>query len=66
VDELQELGCELHFEIDPDQRVFVQVRDPNGCVLRTIPPSEALEILSGRSPRTRTAHMPDPPNRNLP
>jgi flagellar protein FlaG len=40
---------ELHFEMDEDSgRVIVQVRDLEGRVIRTIPPSEALEVLSGR------------------
>ena len=40
---------ELHFEMDEDSgRVIVQVRDLDGRVIRTIPPSEALDIMSGR------------------
>ncbi len=40
---------ELHFEIDEDSgRVIVQVRDLDGRAIRTIPPSEALDVLSGR------------------
>jgi hypothetical protein len=40
---------ELHFAMDEDSgRVIVQVRDLDGRVIRTIPPSEALDILSGR------------------
>jgi hypothetical protein len=40
---------ELHFEMDEDSgRVIVQVRDLDGRVIRTIPPSEALDVLSGR------------------
>jgi FlaG protein len=40
---------ELHFEMDEDSgRVVVQVRDLDGRLIRTIPPSEALDILSGR------------------
>ena len=41
---------ELHFEPDQDSgRMIVQLRDLDGNVLRTIPPSEALRILSDRS-----------------
>ena len=41
---------ELHFEMDEDSgRVIVQVRDIDGRVIRTIPPSEALDIMSGRA-----------------
>ena len=40
---------ELHFAMDEDSgRVIVQVRDLEGRVIRTIPPSEALDVLSGR------------------
>ena len=41
---------ELHFEMDEDSgRVIVQVRDLDGRVIRTIPPSQALDVLSGGS-----------------
>jgi len=70
VDELQDAHCELHFEMDADRRVVVQLRDLNGRVLRTIAPSEALEILSGHSPRPRPPYrstpQPAPPNRKVP
>lgn len=39
---------ELHFETDDTGRVVVQVRDLDGRVIRAIPPSEALEVISGR------------------
>jgi len=40
---------ELHFAVDADTgRVIVQVRDLDGCVIRTIPSSEALDIMSGK------------------
>jgi FlaG protein len=40
---------ELHFAMDEDsKRVIVQVRDLDGRVIRTIPPSEALDVLSGK------------------
>jgi hypothetical protein len=44
---LWKAGCELHFEVGRG-RVVVQIRDLDGTVLRTIGPSEALDILSGR------------------
>jgi flagellar protein FlaG len=48
-DELWRDKRELHFEMDEHSgRVIVQVRDLDGRVIRTIPPSEALDILSGR------------------
>ena len=48
-DELWRDKRELHFAMDEDSgRVIVQVRDLEGRVIRTIPPSEALDVLSGR------------------
>jgi flagellar protein FlaG len=39
---------ELHFQKDAASgRVIIQVRDLDGNVLRTIPPSRALEVMSG-------------------
>lgn len=39
---------ELHFAVDEDTgRVVVRVRDLQGEVIRTIPPSEALGVMSG-------------------
>jgi hypothetical protein len=41
---------ELHFRVDDETgRVVVEVRDFDGNVIRTIPPSEALEIMAGAS-----------------
>ena len=49
-DELWRDQRELHFEMDKDSgRVIVQVRDLEGRVIRTIPPSEALDVLSGKA-----------------
>jgi hypothetical protein len=46
--ELRSQNRELHFEKDASSgRVIVQVRDLAGNVIRTIPPSSALEIMSG-------------------
>jgi uncharacterized FlaG/YvyC family protein len=48
VDELKAEGRELHFARDSETgHVVVQVRDLSGNVLRTIPPSKALEVASG-------------------
>jgi flagellar protein FlaG len=48
-DELWREKRELHFAMDEDSgRVIVQVRDLDGRVIRTIPPSEALDIMSGK------------------
>jgi hypothetical protein len=39
---------ELHFEMDKEsRRVIIQVKDLDGKVIRTIPPSEALSVMSG-------------------
>lgn len=49
-DELWRDQRELHFEMDDDSgRVIVQVKDLDGRVIRTIPPSEALDVLSGKA-----------------
>ena len=48
-DELWRDKRELHFAMDEASgRVVVQVRDLDGRVIRTIPPSEALDIMSGK------------------
>ena len=39
---------ELHFSKDEDTgRVVIQVRDLDGNVIRTIPPSRVLDVMSG-------------------
>jgi uncharacterized FlaG/YvyC family protein len=39
---------ELHFSKDAETgRVVIQVRDLSGTVIRTIPPSHALDLMSG-------------------
>ena len=46
--ELAAANRELHFSRNEETgRVTVQVRDLDGNVIRTIPPSEALAVLSG-------------------
>jgi hypothetical protein len=48
--ELAANNRELHFSTDQDTgRVIVQVRDLEGNVIRTIPPSDALMVMSGAS-----------------
>jgi hypothetical protein len=48
VDELRAEGRELHFSHDEaTNRVIIEVRDLDGNVLRTIPPSKALDIMAG-------------------
>jgi flagellar protein FlaG len=47
-DELMSQQRELHFSHDAEaNRVVVQVRDLDGNILRTIPPSKALDVISG-------------------
>lgn len=47
-EELRAMGRELRFERDEETgRIVVQVLDLEGRVLRTVPPSEALEIAMG-------------------
>jgi FlaG protein len=49
-EEMRARDRELHFEKNPDTgRVMVEVRDGNGSLIRVIPPSEALAIVSGGS-----------------
>jgi hypothetical protein len=46
--ELARENRELHFSVDEDTgRVVIQVRDLDGNVIRTIPGTEALEVMSG-------------------
>jgi flagellar protein FlaG len=48
VGELARENRTLHFEKDDTSgRVIIQVRDLDGNVLKTIPPSKALAIMSG-------------------
>jgi hypothetical protein len=46
-DKLQSMDREVHFEPQPNGRVVIQVRDLSGNVVRTVAPSEALEIAGG-------------------
>jgi flagellar protein FlaG len=46
--QLHENNRELHFSTDQETgRVVIQVRDLDGNVLKTIPPSRALDVMSG-------------------
>jgi hypothetical protein len=48
VDELYAQNRELHFTRAPDSnRVVIEVRDLDGNVIKTIPPAQALDIMSG-------------------
>jgi hypothetical protein len=48
VDELAAQNRELHFSQDKHSgRVVIEVRDLEGKVVRTIPPSHALDVMSG-------------------
>jgi flagellar protein FlaG len=49
-DALAAADRELHFSVDDERgRVVVTVRDLAGNVIRTIPPSEALDVMAGAS-----------------
>jgi uncharacterized FlaG/YvyC family protein len=58
MEELRDDYCELHFEMDRDGRVVVQVHDLDGHVIRALRPSEALELMSGRNPPPPTWKVP--------
>jgi hypothetical protein len=46
--QMHENNRELHFSKDQETgRVVIQVRDLDGNVLKTIPPSHALDVMSG-------------------
>lgn len=46
--QLASQGRELHFSTDEATgRVIIEVRTMDGEVLRTIPPSQALDVISG-------------------
>lgn len=47
-DELRKQHRELHFASDPQSgRLVIEVRDLDGNVIRTIPPSQALDVIDG-------------------
>jgi hypothetical protein len=49
-DKLKATGRALSFQIDEGTgKLHIEVHDPNGQVLFTLPPSKALEIASGGS-----------------
>jgi hypothetical protein len=46
--ELAAAARELHFRTDEgSRRIVIQVRDLEGNVIRTIPPSQALDVMAG-------------------
>jgi flagellar protein FlaG len=47
-DELRSAGRDMHFATDPTSgRLVIEVRDLDGNLIRTIPPSKALDVISG-------------------
>jgi uncharacterized FlaG/YvyC family protein len=49
-DELRAQGRELHFARDPKSgRLVIEVLDLDGNIIRTIPPSKALDVVSGEN-----------------
>ena len=49
-EQLERMGRELHFSIDEENGVVVEVRDLEGRLIRTVPSSAALDIATGASP----------------
>ena len=48
VEQMRKNNRELHFSHDEDSnRVVIEVRDLDGKVLKTIPPSQALNVMAG-------------------
>jgi flagellar protein FlaG len=47
VDELAAQDRELHFELDDNGRIVIEVRDLDGNVIRSIPPSRMLDVAAG-------------------
>ncbi len=48
VEQMRKNNRELHFSRDEDSnRVVIEVRDLDGKVLKTIPPSQALNVMAG-------------------
>ena len=47
VDELRAQDRELHFELDDKGRIIIEVRDLEGNVIRSIPPSRVLDVAAG-------------------
>ena len=65
--ELAASNRELHFRKDEESgRVIIQVRDLAGNVLRTIPPSEALAVMSGAPILWPASPSPDSPRVSTP
>jgi uncharacterized FlaG/YvyC family protein len=49
-DELRAQGREMHFATDEKSgRLVIEVRDLAGNVIRTLPPSKALDVIAGES-----------------
>jgi hypothetical protein len=60
-------GHELHFQQDPrSSRVTIQLRDLTGKALRTITPSEALEIACERMRRVTAVKLAGDPSATRP
>ena len=49
VEELRAQDRELHFELDDNGRIILEVRDLEGNVIRSIPPSHVLDVAAGAS-----------------
>jgi len=45
--DLEARRIDLHFEVGDDKQVHVQVRDAEGTVIREIPPTQAIDYMTG-------------------
>lgn len=49
-DELRQMGRELHFRVENNGQVVIDVCTLDGTVLRTVPPAEGMAIVAGAPP----------------
>jgi len=45
--DLEARRIDLHFEVGEDKQVHVQVRDASGTIIREIPPTQAIDYMTG-------------------
>ena len=46
-DALATSGRELHFDVAADGELIVQMRGPDGAVLKTLSPTQAISLMGG-------------------
>ncbi|MBW3609426.1 MAG: hypothetical protein KY463_13985 [Actinobacteria bacterium] len=49
-EELRQMGRELHFRVEDGGQVVIDVCTLDGRVVRTVPPSEGMAIVTGAAP----------------